>query len=68
MGYPYIFCIWFVVETREQLALSMNSDNILVCIHILNPVKSLSATAKPLLNCGNIDNDVPCTDLLANIT
>ena len=35
----------------------MNSDNILVCIHILNPVKSLSATAKPLLNCGNIDNE-----------
>ena len=46
----------------------MNSDNILVCTHILNSVIYLSATANPLLNFGNINNDLPCTDLLTSIT
>ena len=45
----------------------MKSDNILVCMCILNSVKSLFATVNPLLNCGYTDNDTPCTDLLANI-
>ena len=46
----------------------MNSDNILVCMCILNSAKSLLAIVDPLLNCGDIDNEVPCIDLLANIT